>query len=112
MTYAKAPITLWLAIAVRTLGPGMHAVTVAAAEVAVLSASAVHMVSRTAAVVTLCVVLWSAVGAADALDELKAVQDRYLQAWGARDIETIVDIEGGTSAGFGYTTAFPRQLQD
>lgn len=112
MTYAKAPITLWLAIAVRTLGPGVHAVTAAAAEVAVLSAGAVHLVSRTAAVVTLCVVLWPAVGAADALDELKAVQDRYLKAWGARDIETIVDIEGGTSAGFGYTTAFPRQWQD
>ena len=48
MTYAKAHIKLWLAIAVMTLGAGMHAVTAAAAEVAVLSAGAVQMVSRTA----------------------------------------------------------------
>jgi hypothetical protein len=108
MPYAQARITLWRAIAVRTLGVRMHAVTAAVAEIAVLSAGAVQRVSRTAAVVTLCVVFLPSVGAADALDDLKAVQDRYLQAWEARDIETIVDIEGGTSAGFGYTTAFPR----
>jgi ketosteroid isomerase-like protein len=47
---------------------------------------------------------------ADDRDDLKAVQERYRKAWEARDIDTIVEIEGGTSAGFGYTTAFPRPL--
>ena len=49
---------------------------------------------------------------ADDRDDLQAAQERYLKAWEARDIDTIVEIEGGTSAGFGYTTAFPRQWQD
>lgn len=47
---------------------------------------------------------------ADDLDDLKAAQERYLKAWEARDIDTIVEFEGGTAAGFGYTTAFPRPL--
>lgn len=45
---------------------------------------------------------------ADDLDDLKAAQERYLKAWGARDLDALVEFEGGTSAGFGYTTAFPR----
>ena len=55
-------------------------------------------------------VLLPSVVSADDLDDLKAAQERYLKAWETRDIDTLVEFEGGTSAGFGYTTAFPRPL--
>lgn len=61
-------------------------------------------------ILVVALVLLPSVVSADDLDDLKAAQERYLKAWEARDIDTIVEFEGGTAAGFGYTTAFPRPL--
>jgi ketosteroid isomerase-like protein len=45
---------------------------------------------------------------ADDLGDLKAAQEACLKAWGAKDLDALVEFEGATSAGFGHTTAFPR----
>lgn len=53
-----------------------------------------------------------AVDAAGAeVESLKAAHQRYLQAWSAWDIDTIVEIGTG-AAGFGHSTAFPRPIRE
>ncbi len=45
---------------------------------------------------------------ADDQDDLKATNERYMNAWNTRDLDTILEIED--ASGFGHSTAFPRPL--
>ena len=55
-----------------------------------------------------CLTLLSQPVSADDLDDLKATNERYTNAWNTRDLDTILEIEN--ASGFGYSTAFPRPL--
>ncbi|NIS72177.1 MAG: DUF4440 domain-containing protein [Proteobacteria bacterium] len=47
---------------------------------------------------------------ADDLDDLKATNERYMNAWNTRDLDTLLEIED--ASGFGHSSAFPRPLMD